>query len=127
MTYPSRRVVTLSVAAVGRPRTTAPTTKPVEGPRLRLVERIGFLGLGTMGSAMAGHLVRSGHPLTVWNRTPGRAADLLAAGASEAANPAAVAASSDVIVICVSDTPDVEAILFGPRSRLLADRPGRHP
>ena len=114
MTYPSRRVVTLSVAAVGRPRTTVPTTKPVEGPRLRLVERIGFLGLGTMGSAMAGHLVRSGHPLTVWNRTPGRAADLLAAGASEAASAAAVAAASDVIVICVSDTPDVEAILFGP-------------
>ncbi len=78
------------------------------------MERIGFVGLGTMGVAMAGHLARSGHPLTVWNRTPGRAADLVAAGATEAATPAAVAAASDVIVVCVSDTPDVEAVLFGP-------------
>ena len=43
------------------------------------MERIGFVGLGTMGAAMAGHLARSGHPLTVWNRTPGRAAELVAA------------------------------------------------
>jgi 3-hydroxyisobutyrate dehydrogenase len=77
------------------------------------MERMGFVGLGTMGAAMAGHLARSG-PLTVWNRTPGRAADLVAAGAIEAATPAAVAAASDVIVVCVSDTPDVEAVLFGP-------------
>ena len=78
------------------------------------MERIGFVGLGTMGVAMAGHLARSGHPLTVWNRTPGRAADLVGAGATEAATPAAVAAASDVIVVCVSDTPDVDAVLFGP-------------
>ena len=78
------------------------------------MERIGFLGLGTMGAAMAGHLVRSGRPLSVWNRTPGRAAELIAAGAIELATPAAVAAASDVVVLCVSDTPDVEAMLFGP-------------
>src|SRR6202142_1381171 len=78
------------------------------------MERIGFLGLGTMGAAMAGHLVRSGRPLSVWNRTPGRAAELIAAGAIELATPAAVAAASDVVVLRVSDTPDVEAILFGP-------------
>jgi len=67
-----------------------------------------------MGAAMAGHLARSGHPLTVWNRTPGKATELVAAGATEAATPAAVAAASDLIVVCVSDTPDVEAVLFGP-------------
>jgi 3-hydroxyisobutyrate dehydrogenase len=78
------------------------------------MERIGFLGLGTMGAAMAGHLVRSGHPLTVWNRTPGRAAELVAQGATEASTPAAVAANSDAILVCVSDTPDVESTLFGP-------------
>jgi 3-hydroxyisobutyrate dehydrogenase len=77
------------------------------------MERIGFLGLGTMGAAMAGHLVRSGRPLTVWNRTPGRAVQLIELGAVEAPTPAAVAAASDVIVLCVSDTPDVESILFG--------------
>jgi len=78
------------------------------------VERIGFLGLGTMGASMAANLARAGAPLTVWNRTPGRAAALLDLGAHEAASPAELAAGADVVVICVSDTPDVEAVLFGP-------------
>ena len=103
------------------------------------MERIGFVGLGTMGAAMAGHLVRSGHPLTVWNRTPGRAAELVAAGAVEAPDPARLAAASDVVVVCVSDTPDVEAVLLRvgrrgcrwpaglARHRLLDDRARGHP
>ena len=78
------------------------------------MERIGVIGLGTMGAAMAGHLVRAGHPVTVWNRTPGRAAELVSLGASEAGGPASVARASDVVVISVSDTPDVEAVIFGP-------------
>jgi 3-hydroxyisobutyrate dehydrogenase len=67
-----------------------------------------------MGSAMAGNLLRAGFDVTVWNRTPGRAGDLVAAGAIEAATPASAASAADVIVICVSDTPDVEAVLFAP-------------
>ena len=78
------------------------------------MERVGFVGLGTMGSAMAANLIKAGARLTVWNRTPGRAADLVTIGAVEAASPAAVAAAADVVVTCVSDTPDVEAVLFGP-------------
>jgi 3-hydroxyisobutyrate dehydrogenase len=77
------------------------------------VERIGFVGLGTMGAAMAANLRRAGFEVTVWNRTPGRADQLVELGAREAATPAAVAAASDVVVCCVSDTPDVEAVLFG--------------
>ncbi|HEY7937841.1 MAG TPA: NAD(P)-dependent oxidoreductase [Candidatus Limnocylindrales bacterium] len=88
------------------------------------MERIGFLGLGTMGAAMAGHLVRSGRTVTVWNRTPGRAADLVEAGAAEADTPAAVTRASDVVLLCVSDTPDVEAVLFGPRGVAEAARQG---
>ena len=88
------------------------------------MERIGFIGLGTMGSAMAGHLARAGHPLTVWNRTPGRATELLALGAVEAPDPARLAATSDVVVVCVSDTPDVEAVLLGPAGLAGAARPG---
>jgi 3-hydroxyisobutyrate dehydrogenase len=79
------------------------------------MERIGFVGLGTMGSAMAGHLARAGYPLTVWNRSAGRGAALVELGAVAAADPAGVAAASDVVLISVSDTPDVEAVLFGPR------------
>jgi 3-hydroxyisobutyrate dehydrogenase len=88
------------------------------------VERIGFIGLGTMGVAMAGHLARAGHPLTVWNRTPGKAGELVVLGATEAADPAELASASDVIVSCVSDTPDVEAILFAARGVAAGARPG---
>ncbi len=80
--------------------------------RRMTAERVGFCGMGTMGAAMAANLARAGFPLTVWNRSSGRAADLLALGASEAATPRELAANSDVVVICVSDTPDVEAVLF---------------
>ena len=75
--------------------------------------RVGFCGMGTMGAAMAANVARAGFPLTVWNRTPGRATAPLEAGATEAATPRDVAAASDILVICVSDTPDVEAVLFG--------------
>ncbi len=78
------------------------------------MDRIGFCGLGTMGAAMAANLARAGFPLRVWNRTPGRAAGVEALGAAEAASPADVAAGSDIVITCVSDTPDVEAVLFGP-------------
>jgi 3-hydroxyisobutyrate dehydrogenase len=78
------------------------------------VERIGFIGLGTMGAAMAANLARAGAAPIVWNRTPGRADVLLGLGAHEAGSPSAVAAGSDVVVMCVSDTPDVDAVLFGP-------------
>ena len=78
------------------------------------MERVGFAGMGTMGAAMAANLARAGFPLAVWNRTPGRAAALLELGASEAATPAELAAAVDVVVVCLSDTPDVEAVLFGP-------------
>ncbi len=77
------------------------------------MERIGFVGLGTMGSAMAANLARAGFPLTVWNRTPGRASTLIELGATAAPTPAAVAKTSDIVVTCVSDTPDVENVLFG--------------
>ena len=77
------------------------------------MERIGFCGLGTMGTFMAGNLRKAGFEVTVWNRTPGKAADLLALGAHEAGSPAEVARAADVVVTCVSDTPDVEAVLFG--------------
>jgi 3-hydroxyisobutyrate dehydrogenase len=77
------------------------------------VDRVGFVGLGTMGAAMARNVATAGFPLTVWNRTRDRATALREGGATEADSPADVARASDVVVTCVSDTPDVEAILFG--------------
>lgn len=77
------------------------------------MERVGFAGLGTMGAAMAANLLRAGFPLTVWNRTAGRAEPLRTSGAAVAATPRELAAATDVVVCCLSDTPDVEAVLFG--------------
>ena len=75
--------------------------------------RVGFVGLGTMGGAMAANVARAGFHVTAWNRTPGRASDLQELGVELAASPAAVAAASDIVVTIVSDTPDVETVLFG--------------
>jgi len=88
-------------------------------------ERIGFLGLGTMGAAMAANLARAGRPVTVWNRTPGRAPELDELSISRAASPAEVARAVDALVICVSDTPDVEAVLFGPDGVAAGARQGQ--
>jgi 3-hydroxyisobutyrate dehydrogenase len=76
--------------------------------------RVGFCGMGTMGAAMATNVARAGFPLMVWNRTPGRAALPVSMGAREAASPRELAAGSDIIVVCVSDSPDVEQVLLGP-------------
>jgi 3-hydroxyisobutyrate dehydrogenase len=75
--------------------------------------RVGFVGLGTMGGAMAANAARAGFEVTAWNRTPGRAAELADVGVSIAASPSAVAAASEIVITMVSDTPDVEAVLFG--------------
>jgi 3-hydroxyisobutyrate dehydrogenase len=91
---------------------------------MRDVDRIAFLGLGTMGAAMAANIARAGFPLTVWNRTPDRAPELDAVGVSRAASPALAAAEADIVVMCVSDTPDVEALLFGPEGVAAGAREG---
>jgi 3-hydroxyisobutyrate dehydrogenase-like beta-hydroxyacid dehydrogenase len=71
--------------------------------------RVAFLGLGIMGHAMATNLVKAGHEVTVWNRTPGK----LVEGAGIAPTPAAAAQGAEVVWLCVSDTAAVEKILFG--------------
>lgn len=76
-------------------------------------ERVGFIGLGIMGQGMARNLLKAGFDLQVWNRTASRADDLVAEGAKLGKSPADVAANSDITVICVSDTPDVEAVVLG--------------
>ena len=76
--------------------------------------RVGFCGMGTMGAAMAANVARAGFPLTVWNRTPGRAELPVSLGAVEATTPRELAAASDIVVVCVSVSPDVEQVLVGP-------------
>lgn len=87
-------------------------------------ENIGFVGLGIMGQGMARNLLKAGFSLTVWNRTESKADSLAQAGARVAESPADVAANSDICVICVSDTPDVEAVVFDDKGIIHGARPG---
>ena len=76
-------------------------------------EKIGFIGLGIMGRGMVDNLMQAGFDLTVWNRTAARMDPFVERGATAAASPRAVAENCDIIIICVSDTPDVEAVILG--------------
>jgi 2-hydroxy-3-oxopropionate reductase len=87
-------------------------------------DRVGYIGLGIMGTGMTRNLLRANVDLTVYNRTPGRMQPLADAGAATAASPAALAANVDVVFICVSDTPDVEQVLLGEDGVLQGARPG---
>jgi 3-hydroxyisobutyrate dehydrogenase len=75
--------------------------------------RIGAIGLGTMGAPMARHLIKAGHDVTVWNRTRHREEPLAELGAARADSAAAAADGADAVLTCVSDDPDLEAVVFG--------------
>lgn len=77
------------------------------------MKTIGYIGLGIMGSAMAGNLLKAGFGVVAHNRTQGKARPLLDAGAKWAASPAEAARRSDVVCVNVTDTPDVESVIFG--------------
>ena len=76
--------------------------------------RIAVIGLGTMGAPMAENLIKAGFEVTVQNRTRSREEALEALGAARAATPAAAASDAEIILTCVSDTPDVERVLLDP-------------
>ncbi len=89
-------------------------------------ERIGFLGLGIMGSRMAANVARAGFPLSVWTHTPGKADAWAAqhAGAVACATPAEVAARSDIVVSMVVDGEQVASVLLGESGLLDRAREG---
>jgi 3-hydroxyisobutyrate dehydrogenase len=87
-------------------------------------ERIGFIGLGIMGRGMARNILKAGFPLRVWNRTASRMDELAAEGAGPASSPGDLAFHSDIIITCVSDTPDVEQVLLGEGGVIHGARPG---
>lgn len=76
-------------------------------------EKLGFVGLGIMGLPMALNLRRAGFEVAVYNRTTSRGDALKAEGAKVCASPKEVAENADIIFTCVSDTPDVEHVIFG--------------
>jgi len=87
-------------------------------------ERVGFIGLGIMGAGMARNLLRAGFDLTVWNRTISKAEALGEEGARVADSPKDLAVDCTIVVICVSDTPDVEAVVMGEAGVIHGVQPG---
>ncbi len=88
-------------------------------------ERIGFLGLGIMGSRMAANVARAGFPLAVWTHTPGKAEDWASQhDATACATPAEVAGVSDIVLSMVVDGQQVSEILLGPEGAIHGARQG---
>lgn len=86
--------------------------------------RIGFIGLGIMGRPQCHNLIKAGYSLTVWNRSRPGIEVVVGYGAQEGANPADVAAKSDVVITMVTDSPDVRQVVLGPNGIIEGARPG---
>jgi 3-hydroxyisobutyrate dehydrogenase len=83
-------------------------------------EKLGYLGLGMMGFPMARRLCSAGHNVTVWNRSSGKAAALVEAGAKAVAHPRDVATTASIIFICLTDAVAVEEVVFGANGLAMA-------
>lgn len=86
--------------------------------------RLGYIGLGLMGSGIARNLLKAGFPLTVHNRSRPPIEMLVAEGARAAESPRQVAEASDVVLTSLPDSPDVEQVVLGPKGVLEGARPG---
>ena len=76
--------------------------------------KVGFIGLGNMGSGMARNLIKAGHALTVYNRTPKRAEEFKALGAKVAETPADAASGVEVLITMLADDQALEGVVFEP-------------
>lgn len=77
------------------------------------IARVGYVGMGIMGSAMAANLLKAGFAVSVWNRTATKCDGVVGLGATRAESIPAMVVWADVICVNVTDTPDVDAVLFG--------------
>ena len=87
-------------------------------------QSIGFIGLGIMGQPMALNLIKAGHKLVVYNRTPAKTEPLKNAGARVATSPAEAAKDADVVIMIVSDNAAVEEVVTGKGGILEGVRSG---
>lgn len=88
------------------------------------MSRIGFLGVGRMGLGMATCLIRAGHDVTVWNRSPAKAQAAVAAGARLAATPAQAAQDADAVFAMLADDPASRDVWLGAHGAMDVMRPG---
>jgi 2-hydroxy-3-oxopropionate reductase len=87
-------------------------------------EATGFIGLGIMGRPMSLNLLKAGFPLFVHSRSPAPVDEVVAAGAKSASSPRDVAASADVVITMLPDSPDVESVMMGEKGVFGGLRPG---
>jgi len=100
-------------------------TEQMQGrPAGEVKPRIGFLGMGAMGSRLAARLLKAGYPLTVYDRTREKAQPLARLGADVAGTPGEVAARCMIVLSCLTDDAAVEAVLQGPGGAFDGARPG---
>jgi 3-hydroxyisobutyrate dehydrogenase len=85
---------------------------------------VAFIGMGTMGAPMAMNILKAGHEVNVHNRTREREEPVAKAGARRADSPREAAQGAQIIITCVSDTPDVEKIILGENGVIHGARPG---
>src|SRR5258708_7669854 len=97
----------------------------IGGTDARSAEKLGYLGLGMMGFPMTRRLVSAGYDVTVWNRSSGKAAALVAAGARLAPQPRDVAATASILFMCLTDAAAVEEVVFGPDGLATATGSGK--
>ena len=90
------------------------------------MKKIGFIGLGIMGAAMAGHLLDAGFEVSVYNRTKSKADDLVSRGAKWCGSPGACAEGQDVVITIVGYPKDVEQVYFGEDGILARARAGAY-
>ncbi len=90
-----------------------------------MASKTAFIGLGTMGFPMAGHLVQAGHAVTVYNRTAAKATEWQQQyGGHTAATPAAAAEGADFIFTCVGNDDDLRQVVAGPQGIFASAKPG---
>ncbi len=86
---------------------------------------LGFAGIGLMGLPMCRRLLAAGYPLTVWNRSPDKCAELVKAGARQVATPAELCQGTDVVLLCLADTAVVRDVVFGAEGVAKGGRAGQ--
>lgn len=88
------------------------------------MNRIGFIGLGVMGAPMAANLLRKGYQVTIYNRTPGKADELIELGADSAETPAAVARGAELVITMISNDDAIREVYYGQNGLLSELMPG---
>jgi 3-hydroxyisobutyrate dehydrogenase len=86
---------------------------------------VAFAGIGLMGLPMCRRLLAAGYPLTVWNRSPDKCAELVAAGARQVITPAELCQHAEIILLCLADSRVVRQVVFAPAGIIAGGKPGQ--